>query len=259
VAKASSNREIDPKRASKVQQGLSGSACSDTLANQADSAAFSRKVNFKTRATGCSVPNRFTVYLVDDEPGVLKALSRLLRARGYDVRSYSSPQLFLEEHDVAAPGCAVLDISMPGLDGLELQRALTSSVGSHRPIVFITGKGDVPTSVRAMKAGALDFLTKPVNDKDLLEAISRAEVRDATSRALYSELESIQAKVATLTPREREVWVQVVAGRLNKQIAGDLGIVEKTAKVHRRQVMEKLGVRNVADLVRMAEKLSLRK
>ena len=140
---------------------------------------------------------------------------------------------------------------------LELQRSLTAFAGSHRPIVFVTGKGDIPTSVRAMKAGALDFLTKPVNDEDLLEAISRAEVRDAASRALYSELESIQAKIATLTPREREVWVQVVAGRLNKQIASDLGIVEKTVEVHRKQVMEKLGVRNITDLVRMAEKFNL--
>ena len=107
-----------------------------------------------------------------------------------------------------------------------------------------------------MKAGALDFLIKPINDKDLLEAISRAEVRDAATRANYSELESIQARIATLTPREREVWVQVIEGRLNKQIAGDLGIVEKTAKVHRKQVMMKLGVRNVAELVRMADKLS---
>ena len=205
------------------------------------------------------MPNRFTVYLVDDEPGVLKALSRLLRARGYDVRSYSSPQLFLEEHDVAAPGCAVLDISMPGLDGLELQRALTASVGSHRPVVFITGKGDIPTSVRAMKAGAIDFLTKPVKDKDLFDAITRAEARDAQSRQHYSELESIQAKIETLTPRESEVLVHVVAGRLNKQIAGDLGTVEKTIKVHRSRMMEKLGIRTVADLVRMAEKLNLSK
>ena len=110
----------------------------------------------------------------------------------------SSPQLFLEEHDVATPGCAILDISMPGLNRLELQRSLTAFAGSHRPIVFVTGKGDIPTSVRAMKAGALDFLTKPVNDEDLLEAISRAEVRDAASRALYSELESIQAKIKIL-------------------------------------------------------------
>ena len=203
--------------------------------------------------------DRFTVYLVDDDPGVLKALSRLLRARDYDVKPYSSPQLFLEEHDVAVPGCAVLDVSMPDLDGLELQRALTASAGSHRPVVFITGKGDIPTSVRAMKAGAIDFLTKPVKDKDLFEAISRAEARDAQSRRLHSELESIQAKIETLTPREREVLVHVVAGRLNKQIAGDLGTVEKTIKVHRSRMMVKLGIRTVADLVRMAGKLDLSK
>jgi FixJ family two-component response regulator len=203
--------------------------------------------------------DKFTVYLVDDDPGVLNALSRLLRAADYDVKSYSSPQLFLEEHDVAVPGCAVLDVSMPGLDGLELQRVLTASAGSHRPVVFITGKGDIPTSVRAMRAGAIDFLTKPVNDTDLFEAISRAEARDAQSRQLHIELESIQAKVETLTPREREVLLHVVAGRLNKQIAGDLGTVEKTIKVHRSRMMEKLGVRTVADLVRLAAKLNLSK
>jgi FixJ family two-component response regulator len=203
--------------------------------------------------------DKFTVYLVDDDPGVLKALSRLLRARDYDVKPYASPQLFLEEHDVAMPGCAVLDVSMPGLDGLELQRALTASAGSHRPVVFITGKGDIPTSVRAMKAGAIDFLTKPVKDKDLFEAISRAEATDAQSRRLHAELELIQAKIETLTPREREVLLHVVAGRLNKQIAGDLGTVEKTIKVHRSRMMEKLGIRTVADLVRMAGKLDLSK
>jgi FixJ family two-component response regulator len=203
--------------------------------------------------------DKFTVYLVDDDPGVLKALSRLLRARGYEVKPYFSPQLFLEEHDVAVPGCAILDVSMPGLDGLELQRALTAAGGSHRPVVFVTGKGDVPTSVRAMKAGAIDFLTKPVKDKDLFEAVSSAEALDAESRRLHSELESMRAKVGTLTPREREVLRHVVAGRLNKQIAGDLGTVEKTIKVHRSRMMEKLGVRMVADLVRMAEKLNLSK
>jgi FixJ family two-component response regulator len=203
--------------------------------------------------------DKFTVYLVDDDPGVLKALSRLLRARDYDVKPYASPQLFLEEHDVAMPGCAVLDVSMPGLDGLELQRALTASAGSHRPVVFITGKGDIPTSVRAMKAGAIDFLTKPVKDKDLFEAISRAEATDAQSRRLHAELELIQAKIETLTPREREVLLHVVAGRLNKQIAGDLGTVEKTIKVHRSRMMEKLGIRTVADLVRMAGRLDLSK
>jgi len=198
----------------------------------------------------------FIVYLVDDDAGVLKALSRLLRGKGYDVRPYLSPRVFLEEHDATVPGCAVLDVSMPGLDGLELQRALTVANGFHRPVVFVTGKGDIPTSVRAMKAGAIDFLTKPVKGVDLFEAVSRAEVRDAEMRRLHSELESMQAKVDTLTPREREVLTHVVAGRLNKQIAGDLGTVEKTIKVHRSRMMEKLGIRTVADLVRMAEKLS---
>jgi FixJ family two-component response regulator len=202
---------------------------------------------------------KFMVYLVDDDPGVLKALSRLLRAKGHDVKPYSSPQVFLEEHDVAVPGCVVLDVSMPGLDGLEIQRVLTAASGYHRPVVFVTGKGDIPTSVRAMKAGAIDFLTKPVKDKDLFEAVSRAEARDAASRRLHSELESMQAKVSNLTPREREVLTHVVAGRLNKQIAGDLGTVEKTIKVHRSRMMEKLGIRMVADLVRMAEKLNLSK
>ena len=133
---------------------------------------------------------------------------------------------------------------------------LTAASGYHRPVVFVTGKGDIPTSVRAMKAGAIDFLTKPVKDKDLFEAVSRAEARDAELRRLHSEMKSMQAKVSNLTPREREVFTHVVAGRLNKQIAGDLGTVEKTIKVHRSRMMEKLGIRTVADLVRMAEKLN---
>lgn len=197
-----------------------------------------------------------TVFLVDDDAGVLKALSRLLRAKGYEVRSFTSPQEFLARHDAAAPGCAVLDVAMPGLDGLALQQALTAE-GAHRPVIFITGKGDIPTSVRAMRAGAIDFLTKPVSDKDLLEAIAHAEEQDAKSRQIRAELASIQAKITTLTPREREVLTHVVAGRLNKQIAGDLGTVEKTIKVHRGRVMEKLGVRTVADLVRLAEKAGI--
>jgi len=201
----------------------------------------------------------FTVYLVDDDPGVLKSLSRLLRAKSYNVKPYSSPQLFLEEHDEAIPGCAILDVSMPDFNGLDIQEALITASGSHRPILFLTGNGDVPTSVRAMKAGAIDFLTKPVKDQDLFEALSRAEAIDTEFRRLRSELDVMRTKVQTLTPREREVLTHVVAGRLNKQIAGALGTVEKTIKVHRSRVMEKLGVRTVADLVRMAEKLNLSK
>jgi FixJ family two-component response regulator len=196
--------------------------------------------------------NAFTVFLVDDDPGVLKALARLLQARGYAVEWFTSPQAFLGSHDTSVPGCAVLDVSMPDLDGLALQQALTAS-GSQRPVIFLTGKGDIPTSVRAMRAGAIDFLTKPVNDTDLLAAIARAETDDLESRSANARVNTINAKLAMLTPREREVMTHVIAGRLNKQIAGDLGTVEKTVKVHRGRMMNKLGVRSVADLVRLAE------
>jgi FixJ family two-component response regulator len=198
----------------------------------------------------------FTVFLVDDDAGVLRALGRLLRKKGYEVRSYTSPRDFLTDHDPAVPGCAVLDVAMPGLDGLDLQQALASE-GALRPIIFITGKGDIPTSVHAMKAGAVDFLTKPVSEEALSDALSRAEGIDRRSRELQSELSAIQAKMVTLTPREREVLTHVVAGRLNKQIAGDLGTVEKTIKVHRGRMMEKLGVRTVAELVRLAQKVGI--
>jgi FixJ family two-component response regulator len=199
---------------------------------------------------------KFTVFIVDDDAAVLKALSRLLRATGYDIQSYTSPREFLTGHDATVPGCAVLDVSMPGLDGLELQQVLTAG-GAPRPVIFVTGRGDIPTSVRAMKAGAIDFLTKPVSDADLLGAITRAREQDTTSRQMQAELASIQAKIATLTPREREVFAHVVAGQLNKQIAADLGTVEKTIKVHRGRVMEKLGVRTLADLVRLAERAGI--
>jgi FixJ family two-component response regulator len=195
----------------------------------------------------------FTVFLVDDDAGVLKALTRLLQTRGFAVRPFTSPQAFLADHDASVPGCAVLDVSMPDLDGLALQQALTAG-GSQRPVIFLTGKGDIPTSVRAMRAGAVDFLTKPVNDADLLAAIARAEKEDSEIRSANASLDSINARLAMLTPRELEVMTHVIAGRLNKQIAGDLGTVEKTVKVHRGRLMNKLGVRSVADLVRLAEK-----
>jgi FixJ family two-component response regulator len=200
----------------------------------------------------------FTVFIVDDDAGVLKALSRRLRMRGYSTLSFTSPREFLAAHDATAPGCAILDVSMPGLDGLELQEALTAG-GSHRPVIFITGKGDIPTSVRAMKAGAIDFLTKPVDDEALLQAIARSERSDAEARKVRADLESTEAKIATLTPREREVLTHVLAGRLNKQIAYDLGTVEQTVKVHRRRMMDKLGVRTTLELARMIEKVDIPK
>ena len=199
------------------------------------------------------VDSMFTVCLVDDDPSVLNALSRFLRGKGYDVRSFSSAQDFLNQHNPSNPGCAILDLSMPGLDGFRLQQALADG-GAPWPIIFLTGKGDISASVRAMRAGAIDFLTKPARKEDLLLAISRAEASDAQARQARAESAAVQAMIATLTPREREVLSHVVAGRLNKQIAGDLGIVEKTIKFHRSRMMRKLGVRTVADLVRLAEK-----
>jgi FixJ family two-component response regulator len=198
----------------------------------------------------------FTVFLVDDDTGVLKALSRLLRTKGYDVRPFASAEEFLQGHDAAIAGCAVFDVAMPGLDGLALQQVFAAG-GKQRPVIFLTGKGDIQKSVRAMKAGAVDFLTKPVRDKDLLDAVARAQAEDARTRQTGAEVAAIEAKIATLTPREREVLTHVIAGRLNKQIAGDLGTVEKTIKVHRGRMMEKLGVHTVVDLVRLAEKAGI--
>jgi FixJ family two-component response regulator len=198
----------------------------------------------------------FTVFLVDDDADVLKALARLLRASGYDSREFATPQDFLREHDASLPGCAVFDVVMPDLDGLELQQALTAS-GVERPVIFLTGRGDIPTSVRAMKAGAVDFLTKPVNADTFLAAIDHAREQESREREARAEVISFIARLATLTPREREVLGHVIAGRLNKQIAYDLGTVVKTIKVHRSRMMEKMGVRSLAELVRMAERAGI--
>jgi len=199
----------------------------------------------------------FTVFIVDDDPGVLKALSRLLTAMGYQTRAFSSPRAFLADHDPSIPGCAVLDFAMPDLDGLQLQEAL-SVEGAGRQIIFVTGKGDIFTSVRAMKDGAIDVLTKPISYDSLLTAIDQARERDCQVRQVRREKANIEAGLARLTAREREVFTQVVAGRLNKQIAADLGTVEKTIKVHRARMMHKLGVRTVQDLVRLAERVDIR-
>jgi FixJ family two-component response regulator len=198
-----------------------------------------------------------TVFVVDDDPAVLKGLSRLLRSAQLEVATFNSPQEFLERHDANAPGCLVLDLSMPGLNGLELQQALTTK-GAAIPIIFLTGHGDVPTSVQAMKRGALDFLTKPVNDDDLIKAVHDAIEKDRIARQARAELDEIQQRLATLTPREREVLTHVVSGQLNKQIAFDLGTVEKTIKVHRARVMEKMKAQSVAELVRLAERVGIR-
>jgi FixJ family two-component response regulator len=200
---------------------------------------------------------RFVIYLVDDDTGVLKALTRMLRMQGHDVLAFSSPTEFLARHDPSVPGCAIFDVSMPGLDGIELQAALRAG-GVERPVIFITGVGDIPVSVQAMKAGAVDFLTKPVKARALLAAIAAALDREAQALELRNELASINNRLLKLTPREHEVLTHVIAGRLNKQIARDLGIVEKTIKLHRGRMMHKTGVRTVADLVRIAERAGIR-
>jgi FixJ family two-component response regulator len=197
-----------------------------------------------------------TVFVVDDDPAICKALTRLLRASGFETRGFPSPQAFLDEHDPAAPGCAVLDVAMPGLNGLELQEALAAS-GCTRSIIFLTGRGDIPTSVRAMKAGAVDFLTKPVDEAQLLGAVRAAVERDRRARRERDELQAIKERLATLTQREREVFEHVVTGQLNKQIAAELGTVEKTIKVHRGRVMAKMHAHSLAELVHLAERVGI--
>ena len=195
------------------------------------------------------------VFIVDDDRSVLTAVSRLLTTAGYRVKTFDSPMSFLAEHDPSVPGCALLDIGMAEVDGLSLQDILTRS-DHARPIIFITGNDDVKTSVRAMKAGALDYLTKPVQDTALLAAVESALGADLEARRMRGEQSLLRERFQQLTSREREVMALVVRGRLNKQIAADLGIVEKTVKVHRARVMEKMGVRSVAALVHVAERLA---
>jgi FixJ family two-component response regulator len=197
-----------------------------------------------------------TVFIVDDAREVRTGLSRLLMAAGYQVRAFESAASFLEEHDAEAPGCLLLDVCMPGLSGLDLQRTLVGSPGA-RPIVFLTGRGDIQISVHAMKEGAVDFLTKPVDDSQLLAAVDQALKRDAEQRLERGIRDTIQRRLAMLTPRERQVMGQVIRGRLNKQIAAELGTGEKTVKVHRARVMSKMVARSVAELVHLAARIGV--
>jgi len=196
-----------------------------------------------------------TVFVVDDDASVRKGLLRLLKSAGYRPESCASAEEFLErwERD-PAPGCVLLDIQMPGLDGLQLQQKLQACAVSI-PIIFITGHGDIPSSVSAMKAGAVDFLPKPIHDEDLLRAVREAIQQDRKERTERAERDAVAERFQTLTPREREVMALVVRGMLNKQIAFSLGASEKTVKIHRGRVMEKMKVSSVADLVRAAEKI----
>jgi FixJ family two-component response regulator len=197
-----------------------------------------------------------TVFVVDDYAPGRRSISRLLRAAGFAVTAFASAQEFLAQYDPETPGCLVLDLAMPAVSGLELQGMLADR-GSLLPIIFLTAYGDIPKSVQAMKRGATDFLTKPVNDEDLLAAVRAAIEKHRALRRDQAELSEIRARLATLTPREREVLEYVVAGKLNKQIAGDLGTVEQTVKIHRAHVMQKMRVQSVAELVRLTERCGI--
>jgi FixJ family two-component response regulator len=195
-----------------------------------------------------------TVHLVDDDAGIRKALGRVLEAAGYDVKSYASAGEFLLAEKPDGPACLVLDVRMPGPSGLELQEALARQ-SVALPVVFLTGHGDIPMTVRALKVGAVDFLTKPADKHTLLAAIEAALAQDSARRAKRGELAGLWARYEALSPREREVFALVVTGRLNKQIADDIGAAERTVKAHRARVMEKMQAGSVADLVRMAGRL----
>ncbi|PCE32230.1 response regulator transcription factor [Burkholderia ubonensis] len=194
------------------------------------------------------------VFIVDDDLAVRRALSRLVRSAGYRAESFESGRAFLAAADPTnCPACLLLDLQLPDVNGLDIQRELNAAL----PIIFITGHGDIGTTVDAMKAGAADFLPKPVSDTVLLDAIRRALERSMQMGERRRELASLQARAGRLTPREREVMALVVTGRLNKQVADDLGITEKTIKIHRARVMEKMEAASLADLVRLADKLGI--
>jgi FixJ family two-component response regulator len=203
-----------------------------------------------------SLASQPLVFIIDDDESVCRSLTRLIRAAGYQTESFDSAEVFLAREYYGGIGCILLDFQLPGLTGIDLQQALAAANYSL-PIVFISGHGDIPITVRAMKQGAVDFLTKPFAEPELLAAIARAVEQCKLDRREEREIESIQQRLATLTPREREVMALVVSGRLNKQIAYELGVVEKTIKVHRARVMDKMQVTSLAELVRLAERIGI--
>jgi RNA polymerase sigma factor (sigma-70 family) len=196
------------------------------------------------------------IFVVDDDPSVRKSLERLMKSVGFKVETFVSAEEFLQRKPYSGPSCLVLDVRMPGLSGIDLQKELAQKEISL-PIVFITGHGDIPMSVKAMKDGAVDFLPKPFDEKDLLSAIDQAIDRDVQSRKQQIEKAIIQRRLDTLTPREYQVLRWLITGMLNKQIAYELGITEKTVKVHRSRVMRKMGIVSVAELVRLAQKVEI--
>jgi FixJ family two-component response regulator len=196
------------------------------------------------------------VFVVDDDASMRESLKNLTRSVGLRVEAFASAQEFLRAKRSDEPGCLVLDVRMPGLSGLDLQKRMAET-GTDLPIIFLTGHGDIPMSVRAMKAGAVEFLTKPVREQDLLDAIQQALERDRAMRHQRTDTEQLRERLDLLTAKEREVMGKVVTGLLNKQIAGELGMSETTVKIHRHQVMEKMRAGSLAELVRMADRLGL--
>ena len=213
---------------------------------------------FRSTAKKRPLPQSETVIaIVDDDPSAREGLQSLIRSIGLRVETFASAQEFLARRGADAPNCLVLDLQLPGLSGLDLQKEL-AELNLEIPIVFLTGHGDIPASVQAMKAGAVEFLTKPFDDQELLKAIHEAMERDQRARQQRAEMTGLRTRYESLTPREREVMQQVISGLLNKQVAAELKITEFTVKVHRGQVMEKMQADSLADLVRMAEKLGIR-
>jgi len=198
-----------------------------------------------------------TVFVVDDEPEFRSSLDRLFRSQSIKSRGFESAREFLAEFDPDAPGCLVLDLAMPGLDGIELQRVLHEEWDCELPVIFLTGHAEVPDSVAALKEGAFDFLTKPAEPQAILATVREALERDAECRRERAELAELRGRLETLTPREKEVMAHVVTGQLNKQVARDLGTAEKTIRIHRGRMMKKMGAGSLAELVRMAERLGI--
>ena len=197
------------------------------------------------------------IAIVDDDPSVRQGLQRLIRSAGWKPETFGSAQEFLDRRRTEAPSCLVLDLQLPGLSGLDLQKQMAEA-GLETPIVFLTGHGDIPASVKAMKAGAIEFLTKPVDEEDLLRAIQEAIERDRRTRKQHAQLNDLRDRYQSLTAREQEVMRQVISGLLNKQIAAELKITEDTVKFHRGHIMRKMQADSLADLVRKAENLGIR-